>query len=205
MSDKTVTLPIDLSPAEAATLRAVARLLDTSVPRLAAGVIHCWLDEGAAPAAELPAKPGPSVAVRRLAALTAWRLTGKGAVALTMTRVAKIVGRPVSRRTLYRWERLWSGGGLAALADGRSPNAPPSTYAPFLAAVKRIYGKRRVASPRPPKLMSCYRAACELAKREGWKVPHYRTAVRALATLRAKQAPAAGASHDVRHPPPSGD
>lgn len=86
-------------------------------------------------------------------------------------------GLQICARTLYRWDLLYQGKGLAGLRDGRTgPRHTPAD--PFLDLVARLYFARKT-------VRLCYELAKLQARERGIDVAPYRACARAMARLRA--------------------
>lgn len=166
---------------------AIADREKRSLSEVVGGIALEWLGAcdrvGNPSGPDAPPPASRTVAIDRVGIVRRWnelcRLDNgrRGRAAITtefLGKLALVEGTPISRGTLYRWDRLFAQGGIDALMDGRSnTRAAPSPDGRFLAEVRRLY-----RSSRKPCLAACHRAALSTAKAMGWPTRSYKSAQR---------------------------
>lgn len=83
-------------------------------------------------------------------------------------------GVKLSRSTLYNWKREYLADGRQGLLDGRASRlADDNPFAEFYTELRATW-----LAENQPKVSDCYRAVRILGRRNGWAIPHLRSASR---------------------------
>lgn len=197
MAGKT-SITVQLPAGIAAGLAEIAERSGLDAPALLASIAVMWIGERRITAQASRMQTTALTSADRLSILQGWRRVRKrrphdvrAATTEYLSSLWLDRGIKVSLNTLYGWEKRWAGGGMDALADRRG-DGPPTKPGPFLLEVARLF---QSTDARKVSLASCYRDACETAKRRKWEITSYKTAQRFIGPRQTRR-PKSGAKRD---------